>query len=142
MVTERRFILAETYIIKEGDLSTKLDPDIRWEALEYNPYKKVFVPASSASSREELIHRLDRDFNGGTKEDKIKQKIRDLDPDILKDYLSRLEKLENAAKKDDIPGPGIIGEVRVENLVLTSESTNEPTQVEDKKTKPKKTSGD
>jgi hypothetical protein len=125
MIAERRFIIAETYIISEGDLSTKLDPDIRWEALEYNPYKKVFVPASSASSREELLSQLDRDFNGGTKEDKIRQKIRDLDPDVLKDYLDRLEKLEstvNGSTKE---------EVAVDGVPKTAE-------VSDKKTKPQK----
>lgn len=135
MATERRFIIAETYIVSEGDLSSKLDPDIRWEALEYNPYKKVFVPASSASSRDELLSQLDRDFNGGTKEDKIRQKIRDLDPNILKDYLDRLEKLESAvnspAKK----------EVSVEESPKTVEVSDKETEPQ-KETKSKKTSGD
>ena len=102
----KKYIIAKTYTTYP---TKPARVTVTWEALEYNQYKKAFTAVASAETESELLDELDRRFNGGSEEDKIKERIQNIDPELLKRVLEDIKREEEAANPvlvlDTIPVP-------------------------------------
>ena len=88
MVKKREIILVEAYTFEQDAGKAAI---LDWKALEYNAYQKIYTPVASAPTREALLDTLDLLFTGGSKEDKLKEKIRKIDPEVLARLIDKFE---------------------------------------------------
>ena len=95
MSKKREIILVEAYSFEQD---SRKEASLDWKALEYNAYQKIYTPVASATTREALLDTLDLLFTGGSKEDKLKEKIKKIDPEVLARLIDKFES-EKAAEE-------------------------------------------
>ena len=115
------------YIVAKAYTTYPTNPvrvTVTWEALEYNQYKKAFTPVATGETEKDVLDELDRRFNGGSEEDKIKERIKKIDPDLLKRALEEIRR-EEAAK--ELPALETLPTItRAPGEILTSEGWIKP----------------
>lgn len=97
MSKKREIILVEAYSFEQD---SRKEASLDWKALEYNAYQKIYTPVASATTREALLDTLDLLFTGGSKEDKLKEKIKKIDPEVL---ARLIDKFESEKATEELP---------------------------------------